>query len=136
VLVVDDDIRNVFALSTVLERAGLRVLYAADGRKGIESLEQDDGIELVFMDVMMPEMDGYATTRAIRAMPQFAALPIVALTAKAMKGDQEKSLVAGMSDYVTKPVEIEHLFSVLRRWLGPEREAERADATEWGRDGR
>ncbi|GAA2588536.1 HAMP domain-containing protein [Actinomadura fulvescens] len=118
VLIIDDDIRNVFALSTVLERSGLKVLYAADGKKGIESLENNDDIALVFMDVMMPEMDGYATTRAIRAMPQFATLPIVALTAKAMKGDQEKSLVAGMSDYVTKPVEIEHLFGVMRKWLG------------------
>ncbi|MFG2005379.1 HAMP domain-containing protein, partial [Spirillospora sp. NPDC048911] len=117
VLIIDDDIRNVFALSTVLERSGLKVLYAADGKKGIDSLENNDDIALVFMDVMMPEMDGYATTRAIRAMPQFAALPIVALTAKAMKGDQEKSLVAGMSDYVTKPVEIEHLFGVMRKWL-------------------
>ncbi|KAB2345229.1 HAMP domain-containing protein [Actinomadura rudentiformis] len=117
VLIIDDDIRNVFALSTVLERSGLKVLYAADGKKGIESLENNDDISLVFMDVMMPEMDGYATTRAIRAMPQFVALPIVALTAKAMKGDQEKSLVAGMSDYVTKPVEIEHLFDVMRKWL-------------------
>ncbi|MBO2455481.1 HAMP domain-containing protein [Actinomadura barringtoniae] len=117
VLIIDDDIRNVFALSTVLERSGLKVLYAADGKKGIESLENNDDISLVFMDVMMPEMDGYATTRAIRAMPQFTALPIVALTAKAMKGDQEKSLVAGMSDYVTKPVEIEHLFDVMRKWL-------------------
>ncbi|MCP2340621.1 HAMP domain-containing protein [Actinomadura rupiterrae] len=119
VLIVDDDIRNVFALSTVLERSGLKVCYAADGRRGIEALEHEDDICLVFMDVMMPEMDGYATTRAIRAMPRFADLPIVALTAKAMKGDQEKSLVAGMSDYVTKPVEIEHLFMVMRRWLEP-----------------
>ncbi|MFI0349119.1 HAMP domain-containing protein [Actinomadura sp. 9N407] len=129
VLIVDDDIRNVFALSTVLERSGLKVLYAADGRTGIETLEQNEDIALVFMDVMMPGMDGYATTRAIRAMPQFAAMPIVALTAKAMKGDQEKSLVAGMSDYVTKPVEIEHLFAVLRRWLD-------TTDTERGRDGR
>jgi signal transduction histidine kinase/CheY-like chemotaxis protein len=123
VLIVDDDIRNVFALSTVLERSGLTVLYAGDGKKGIETLEVNDDVALVFMDVMMPEMDGYATTRAIRQLPQFADLPIVALTAKAMKGDREKSLVAGMSDYVTKPVEIEHLFSVMRKWLDPKAQA-------------
>jgi signal transduction histidine kinase/HAMP domain-containing protein/ActR/RegA family two-component response regulator len=127
VLIIDDDIRNVFALSTVLERSGLTVLYAGDGKKGIESLEENEDVSLVFMDVMMPEMDGYATTRAIRQMPQFEDLPIVALTAKAMKGDQEKSLVAGMSDYVTKPVEIEHLFSVLRNWL--QRQSRRDSAT-------
>ncbi|HEY7488961.1 MAG TPA: HAMP domain-containing protein [Streptosporangiaceae bacterium] len=117
VLIIDDDIRNVFALSTVLERSGLKVLYAGDGKKGVESLVEHEDVALVFMDVMMPEMDGYATTQAIRQMPQYANLPIVALTAKAMKGDREKSLVAGMSDYVTKPVEIEHLFSVMRKWL-------------------
>jgi CheY-like chemotaxis protein len=104
----------------VLERSGLTVLYAGDGKRGIETLEQNDDVALVFMDVMMPEMDGYATTRAIRRMPRFADLPIVALTAKAMKGDQEESLAAGMSDYVTKPVEIEYLFSVMRRWLDAE----------------
>ncbi|HZB30048.1 MAG TPA: ATP-binding protein [Streptosporangiaceae bacterium] len=120
VLIVDEDIRSVFALSTVLERSGLTVLYAGDGKRGIETLEQNDDVALVFMDVMMPEMDGYATTRAIRRMPRFADLPIVALTAKAMKGDQEESLAAGMSDYVTKPVEIEYLFSVMRRWLDAE----------------
>ena len=123
VLIVDDDIRNAFALSTVLERSGLTVLYAGNGKKAIETLEENDDVALVFMDVMMPEMDGYATTRAIRQLPHFADLPIVALTAKAMKGDQEKSLVAGMSDYVTKPVEIEHLFSVMRKWLDPRAQA-------------
>jgi signal transduction histidine kinase/ActR/RegA family two-component response regulator len=119
VLIVDDDIRNVFALSTVLERSGLTVLYAGDGKTGIETLAENDDVALVFMDVMMPEMDGYATTRAIRRMPRFADLPIVALTAKAMKGDQEKSLAAGMSDYVTKPAEIEQILSATRKWLAP-----------------
>ena len=91
VLIVDDDIRNVFALTSVLEQHGLPVLYAENGREGIEVLEQHDDVTVVLMDIMMPEMDGYATTTAIRRMPQFAGLPIIALTAKAMKGDREKA---------------------------------------------
>ena len=91
VLIVDDDIRNVFALTSVLEQHGLSVLYAENGREGIEVLEQHDDVAIVLMDIMMPEMDGYATTTAIRRMPQFAGLPIIALTAKAMKGDREKA---------------------------------------------
>ncbi|MER7409217.1 MULTISPECIES: HAMP domain-containing protein [Streptomyces] len=118
VLIVDDDIRNVFALTSVLEQHGLQVLYAENGREGIEVLEQHDDAAVVLMDIMMPEMDGYATTAAIRKMPQFAGLPIIALTAKAMKGDREKSLEAGASDYVTKPVDTDHLLSVMRRWIG------------------
>ncbi len=90
-LIVDDDIRNVFALTSVLEQHGLSVLYAENGREGIEVLEQHDDVAVVLMDIMMPEMDGYATTTAIRRMPQFAGLPIIALTAKAMKGDREKA---------------------------------------------
>ncbi len=92
VLIVDDDIRNVFALTSVLEQHGLTVLYAENGREGIEVLDQHDDVSVVLMDIMMPEMDGYATTSAIRRMPQFAGLPIIALTAKAMKGDREKSI--------------------------------------------
>ena len=95
VLIVDDDIRNVFALTSVLEQHGLSVLYAENGREGIEVLEQHDDVAVVLMDIMMPEMDGYATTAAIRRMPQFAGLPIIALTAKAMKGDREKSIESG-----------------------------------------
>ncbi|ARF57752.1 HAMP domain-containing protein [Streptomyces gilvosporeus] len=117
VLIVDDDIRNVFALTSVLEQHGLSVLYAENGREGIEVLEQHDDIVLVLMDIMMPEMDGYATTAAIRRMPQFAGLPIIALTAKAMKGDREKSIDSGASDYVTKPVDTDHLLSVMEQWM-------------------
>ncbi|MFG2029272.1 HAMP domain-containing protein [Streptomyces sp. NPDC048825] len=117
VLIVDDDIRNVFALTSVLEQHGLSVLYAENGREGIEVLEQHDDLTVVLMDIMMPEMDGYATTTAIRRMPQFAGLPIIALTAKAMKGDREKAIESGASDYVTKPVDPDHLLEVMDRWM-------------------
>ncbi|WP_415860291.1 HAMP domain-containing protein [Streptacidiphilus alkalitolerans] len=117
VLIVDDDIRNVFALTSVLEQYGLTVLYAENGREGIEVLEQHEDVAVVLMDIMMPEMDGYATTEAIRRMPQFTGLPIIALTAKAMKGDKEKSLDAGASDHVTKPVDTDHLLAVMEHWL-------------------
>ncbi|MFE5814998.1 HAMP domain-containing protein [Streptomyces sp. NPDC056479] len=117
VLIVDDDIRNVFALTSVLEQHGLSVLYAENGREGIEVLEQHDDVAVVLMDIMMPEMDGYATTTAIRRMPQFAGLPIVALTAKAMKGDREKAIESGASDYVTKPVDPDHLLAVMDQWM-------------------
>ena len=117
VLIVDDDIRNVFALTSVLEQNGLQVLYAENGREGIEVLEQHDDVAVVLMDIMMPEMDGYETTAAIRRMPQFARLPIIALTAKAMKGDREKSIDSGASDYVTKPVDTDHLLSVMAQWM-------------------
>ncbi|GAA0337491.1 HAMP domain-containing protein [Streptomyces blastmyceticus] len=120
VLIVDDDIRNVFALTSVLEQYGLSVLYAENGREGIEVLEQHDDVVVVLMDIMMPEMDGYATTAAIRRMPQFAGLPIIALTAKAMKGDREKSIDAGASDYVTKPVDTDHLLTVMEQWMRAE----------------
>ncbi|WP_228983695.1 HAMP domain-containing protein, partial [Streptomyces sp. DH12] len=117
VLIVDDDIRNVFALTSVLEQHGLSVLYAENGREGIEVLEQHDDAAVVLMDIMMPELDGYATTTAIRRMPQFAGLPIIALTAKAMKGDREKAIESGASDYVTKPVDPDHLLSVMDQWM-------------------
>jgi signal transduction histidine kinase/HAMP domain-containing protein len=117
VLIVDDDIRNVFALTSVLEQHGLTVLYAENGREGIEVLEQYDDIVVVLMDIMMPEMDGYATTSAIRKMPQFAGLPIIALTAKAMKGDREKAIESGASDYVTKPVDTDHLLTLMEQWM-------------------
>ncbi|GGW70064.1 histidine kinase [Streptomyces lucensis JCM 4490] len=118
VLIVDDDIRNVFALTSVLEQHGLSVLYAENGREGIEVLEQHDDVAVVLMDIMMPEMDGYATTTAIRRMPQFAGMPIIALTAKAMKGDREKAIESGASDYVTKPVDPDHLLAVMRQYMG------------------
>ncbi|CAM5713248.1 histidine kinase OS=Streptomyces tendae OX=1932 GN=GUR47_34450 PE=4 SV=1 [Streptomyces tendae] len=117
VLIVDDDIRNVFALTSVLEQHGLSVLYAENGREGIEVLEQHEDVAVVLMDIMMPEMDGYATTTAIRRMPQFAGLPIIALTAKAMKGDREKAIESGASDYVTKPVDPDHLLTVMQQWM-------------------
>ncbi|MFF8599540.1 HAMP domain-containing protein [Streptomyces sp. NPDC015232] len=117
VLIVDDDIRNVFALTSVLEQHGLAVLYAENGREGIEVLEQHEDVSVVLMDIMMPEMDGYATTTAIRRMPQFAGLPIIALTAKAMKGDREKAIESGASDYVTKPVDPDYLLSVMEQWM-------------------
>jgi signal transduction histidine kinase/ActR/RegA family two-component response regulator len=117
VLIVDDDVRNVFALTSVLERRGMSVVYAENGREGIAALEQNADVDLVLMDVMMPEMDGYATTEAIRATPRFATLPIIALTAKAMQGDRDKSLASGASDYVTKPVDIDLLLATMRLWL-------------------
>ncbi|OOC01772.1 HAMP domain-containing protein [Amycolatopsis azurea] len=117
VLLVDDDARNVFAISGMLELYGLSVVHAPNGRKGIEQLLSDDGIDLILMDVMMPEMDGHATTAAIREMPKFAGLPIITVTAKAMEGDREKSLAAGASDYVTKPVNAEELLACMERWL-------------------
>ncbi|MFF3331037.1 HAMP domain-containing protein [Streptomyces sp. NPDC002888] len=117
VLVVDDDARNLFALSGILELHGFRVLHAENGRKGIEALVDNPDVALVLMDVMMPEMDGYTATAEIRRMPQYAELPIIAVTAKAMPGDREKSLASGASDYVTKPVDTRDLIACVRRWL-------------------
>ncbi len=117
ILIVDDDARSVFALTGVFERLGAEVLYAENGQVGIAALERNEDISLVLMDVMMPELDGNATMRAIRRMPQFTELPIIALTAKAMKGDREKSIRAGASDYVPKPVETDHLLHLMRQWL-------------------
>jgi len=117
ILVVDDDVRNIFALTSVLEQHEITVLHAETGRAGVEVLQANKDVDLVLMDIMMPEMDGYATTRTIRKLPGLAQLPIIALTAKAMKGDREKCLQAGASDYVTKPVDLDYLFSVMRVWL-------------------
>ena len=117
VLVVDDDVRNIFALSSVLERHGMDVVTAGNGQEAIEQVESDPDIALVLMDIMMPGMDGYDTMRAIRAQPDSRSLPIVALTAKAMKGDREKCLEAGASDYIAKPVVTDQLLGVLRQWL-------------------
>ncbi|WP_018657011.1 HAMP domain-containing protein [Actinomadura flavalba] len=119
VLIVDDDVRNVFALTSVLEGYGMEVLYAEDGQAGINVLHRNPDVALVLMDVMMPGLDGYATTAAIREMPQFADLPIIVITAKVMKGDREKSLESGASDYVPKPVDVDHLLDVMRHWLQP-----------------
>jgi HAMP domain-containing protein/CheY-like chemotaxis protein/signal transduction histidine kinase len=117
VLLVDDDARNIFALSSVLERRGMRVLTATTGREAIDLIEATSNLALVLMDIMMPEMDGYQTIQVIRGKPMFRRLPIIALTAKAMKGDREKCLEAGASDYLAKPVNTEQLLSALRMWL-------------------
>ena len=117
VLVVDDDARNIFALTTVLENNEMEVLSATNGRQTIELIQNTPDLSVVLMDIMMPEMDGYQTIREIRKEQKFRALPIVALTAKAMKGDREKCLQAGASDYIAKPVNTEQLLSLLRVWL-------------------
>jgi HAMP domain-containing protein/CheY-like chemotaxis protein/signal transduction histidine kinase len=117
VLIVDDDLRNIFALSSLLEREQMQVSFAENGRDGIEVLERDPTIEIVLMDIMMPEMDGYDTMRAIRRIPKFKSLPIITLTAKAMKGDRDKCIAAGASDYITKPVDVAQLLSLMRVWL-------------------
>ncbi|HEY9651525.1 MAG TPA: response regulator, partial [Coleofasciculaceae cyanobacterium] len=117
VLIVDDDVRNIFALTSMLERHHMVVQYAENGRDAVELLQSTENFDVILMDVMMPEMDGYETTRTIRQMPQFTSLPIIALTAKAMKGDREKCIESGASDYITKPVDTEQLLSLLRVWL-------------------
>jgi CheY-like chemotaxis protein len=117
VLVVDDDARNIFALSIVLENQEMEILSATNGRQAIELIKAHDDLSIVLMDIMMPEMDGYETMRQIRLIPQFRHLPILALTAKAMKGDREKCLEAGASDYIAKPVDTDQLLSLLRVWL-------------------
>ncbi|WP_045234103.1 response regulator, partial [Deinococcus pimensis] len=117
VLVVDDDIRNIFALTAVLERHGMQVYTAENGRDAIGLLDSTPGIDIVLMDVMMPELDGYETTRLIRQSGKYKNLPIISLTAKAMPGDREKSIESGSSDYISKPVNTDKLLSLLRVWL-------------------
>ena len=117
VLIVDDDARNIFALSIVLENQEMEILSATNGRHAIELIENTPDLSMVLMDIMMPEMDGYETMRKIRANASFRSLPILALTAKAMKGDREKCLEAGASDYIAKPVNTDQLLSLLRVWL-------------------
>jgi CheY-like chemotaxis protein len=117
IMIVDDDVRNVFALTSALEARGMARAVRRERREAVDQLQADPEVDLVLMDVMMPEMDGYETTRAVRAMPQFEGLPIIALTAKAMKGDREKSIQSGASDYITKPVDVEQLLSLMRVWL-------------------
>jgi CheY-like chemotaxis protein len=116
-LVVDDDARNIFALTSLLENHGMDVLSANNGRSAIDLIHKTDDLSLVLMDIMMPDMDGYQTMREIRSDPDFRNLPIIALTAKAMKGDREKCLDAGASDYISKPVNTDQLLSLLRVWL-------------------
>jgi len=117
VLLVDDDARNIFALSSVLERRGMKVLTATTGSEAIAHLENQSDLAIVLMDIMMPEMDGYQTIAKIRENAAYRRLPIVALTAKAMKGDREKCLEAGASDYLAKPVNTDQLLAALRMWL-------------------
>ncbi len=117
ILIVDDDVRNVFALTSVLESHGMEVLYAENGKDGVELLRQHPDVDLVLMDIMMPGMDGYETMQVIRSEESFKQLPIISLTAKAMKGDREKSIASGASDYITKPVDTDQLLSLMRVWL-------------------
>jgi len=117
VLVIDDDPRNVFAITSTLELHGMTVTQTANGRKGIEALLGAEDTDLILMDVMMPELDGYETTRALRVMPEFEKLPVIALTAKAMQGDRDKAIAAGASDYITKPVDIDQLTALIRVWV-------------------
>jgi CheY-like chemotaxis protein len=117
VLIVDDDVRNVFALTSALEARRMEVRYAENGIDALRTLEEQPEIDLVLMDIMMPELDGYETIKHIRSVPHFESLPIISLTAKAMKGDREKSIAAGASDYITKPVDTDKLVSLLRVWL-------------------
>jgi CheY-like chemotaxis protein/HAMP domain-containing protein/signal transduction histidine kinase len=117
ILVVDDDVRNVFSLTSVFEQQGMEVQFAENGRQALDALAEGAGMDLVLMDLMMPEMDGYEAIRAIRKQPAFHSLPIITLTAKAMKGEREKSIAAGASDYLTKPVDVDQLLSLMRVWL-------------------
>jgi CheY-like chemotaxis protein len=117
ILIVDDDIRSAFALTSVLEQHGSTVVYAENGREGIELLGGNENVDLVLMDIVMPEMDGWATISAIRRLPQFANLPIIALTGKARKEDRKKSIACGASDYISKPVDVDRLLERLRGWL-------------------
>jgi hypothetical protein len=114
---VDDDVRNVFALASVLESYGMEVLYGENGHEGLAKLRDNPDVDLVLMDLMMPELDGYDTIRTLRKHQEFEKLPVIALTAKAMKGDREKSIEAGASDYITKPVDTDQLLSLMRVWL-------------------
>ncbi|MDQ6885762.1 MAG: HAMP domain-containing protein [Gemmatimonadota bacterium] len=117
VMIVDDDVRNIFSITSMLEANGMVVRFAENGKDALAQLEKDPGVDLVLMDIMMPEMDGYEATRRIRDQTIYKSLPIIALTAKAMKGDREKTIAAGASDYITKPVDSDQLLSLMRVWL-------------------
>jgi len=117
ILVVDDDIRNLFALTTAFEKYGINTITAESGQDAINILYENNNIDMVLMDIMMPEMDGYETTQKIRREHKNSNLPIIAVTAKAMKGDREKCIEAGASDYITKPVKMDQLLSLMRVWL-------------------
>jgi CheY-like chemotaxis protein len=117
VLVVDDDVRNIFSLSKSLESYGMNVISAIDGKEALRQLEATPKVDMVLMDMMMPELDGYETTKQLRQNRRFRNLPVIAVTAKAMTGDREKCIAAGASDYITKPVDVDQLISLLRVWL-------------------
>jgi CheY-like chemotaxis protein len=128
ILLVDDDVRNLFALASLLEDRGLEVIFSETGQEALAMLETDTGIDLVLMDIMMPQMDGYETIKAVRAMPALDSLPIIAVTAKAMQGDRAKSIAAGASDYITKPVDPDKLISLVSGWLSVPAGAARSDS--------
>jgi CheY-like chemotaxis protein len=117
ILIIDDDVRNIFSMTSLLERHRMEVLFAENGRDGIELLKKTPNVDTVLVDVMMPEMDGYETMREIRKIRRFKTIPIIALTAKAMKGDREKCVEAGASDYISKPADVDRLLSLLRVYL-------------------
>jgi CheY-like chemotaxis protein len=127
-LVVDDDVRNIFAITSTLEQYGARVIYAETGSAGLELLERTPAVDVVLMDIMMPEMDGYEVMRRIRRQARFESLPIVAVTAKAMGSDREKCIEAGATDYVAKPVDVGYLLSLLRVCLSRDKERSRSQA--------
>ena len=135
-LIVDDDIRNIYSLTSVLESYDVEVVHAENGKDGILILEQTPGIDVALIDIMMPDMDGYETMQQIRKLPELAELPLIAVTAKAMKGDRQKCLDAGASDYIAKPVDIDLLLALLRVWVARARtgpasiEAQRVEAAE------
>ena len=117
VLIADDDIRNIYSLTKALETYQMKVVSAMDGKEALKQLQEHPGVDIVLMDMMMPEMDGYESTKRIKANPAFSKLPVIAVTAKAMTGDREKCIEAGASDYISKPVDIDQLLSLLRVWL-------------------
>ena len=117
VLVADDDVRNIFSLTKSLEGYGMNVISATDGKDALKQMDNNKKIDIVLMDMMMPEMDGYESIRRIRKIPKYKKLPVIAVTAKAMTGDREKCIAAGASDYITKPVDVDQLISLLRVWL-------------------
>lgn len=117
VLIADDDVRNIFSLTKALELHKMKVLAATDGKEALQVLKENPFVDIVLMDMMMPEMDGYESTKEIRKLPAYKNLPVLAVTAKAMMGDREKCIAAGASDYISKPVDIDQLVSLLRVWL-------------------
>jgi CheY-like chemotaxis protein len=117
VLVVDDDVRNIYSMTNILEIEGLQIKTAFDGLDALEKLKENPQIEIVLMDIMMPNMNGYEAISEIRKNPELKELPIIAVTAKAMNGDREKSMEAGASDYMTKPIQADQLISLMRVWL-------------------